>query len=156
HSVASGPGDEIERLAEELAGEGVRCRRLRTSHAFHSPAVEPVLAAFAARVARVGRAAPRLPWVSGVTGRWILAAEATAPDYWARELGEPVRFAQGLATLLAEAPGCALVEVGPGRTLAGFARQHPARPYALSSLPQPRAGRPPAAWLLETAGRLWT
>jgi acyl transferase domain-containing protein len=45
-STVSGPVEAIEELAEVLAGRGVQCRRLRTSHAFHSAMMDPVLEPF--------------------------------------------------------------------------------------------------------------
>src|SRR5262249_30818921 len=41
--VLSGPTQEVEALESRLAATGIACRRLRTSHAFHSAMVEPVM-----------------------------------------------------------------------------------------------------------------
>ena len=56
---------------------------------------------------------PRIPFVSGRTGTWMRAAEATDPATWTGGLRTPVRFDDGLAALLAE-PDRVLLEVGPG------------------------------------------
>ncbi|HYY41198.1 MAG TPA: type I polyketide synthase, partial [Pyrinomonadaceae bacterium] len=48
--VAAGPSAAIAELEERLRGQGVAARRLHTSHAFHSAMMEPMLAAFTARV----------------------------------------------------------------------------------------------------------
>ena len=136
--VFSGGGEAIERLERELCRRGVEHRRLRTSHAFHSAAMEPAARRFAARLRRVTLAPPRLPFISNLSGTWITAAEATDPDYWARQLRRPVCFAAGLAVLAAE-PDRAWLEVGPGRSLATLARRQPGRPAAVvSSLAAPR------------------
>jgi acyl transferase domain-containing protein/aryl carrier-like protein len=124
--VVSGPEEAVAALAAELAGRGVDCRRLHTSHAFHSRMMEPVLAPFAAELARVELQPPRLPYVSNLSGSWVTAAEATDPGYWLRHLLGTVRFSQGLLLLLGE-PQRVLLEVGPGQTLAALARQHPGR-----------------------------
>ena len=128
-TVFSGDGEEIERLRRKLAERGVDCRLLRTSHAFHSAAMDPVLPRFAAQLRKVALAPPRVPFVSNLTGTWITADQATDPDYWALHLRRPVRFAAGLAAL-AEDPDRVWVEVGPGRTLATLARQQPRKPAA--------------------------
>ena len=48
--VLSGTIDAIEDLERQLSGEGVICRRLHTSHAFHSAMMEPAMEEFAAVV----------------------------------------------------------------------------------------------------------
>jgi thioesterase domain-containing protein/acyl carrier protein len=164
-AVVSGPAEAVERLAARLAGDprGVGTRRLRTSHAFHSAAMEPILDRFAELVAAARPRRPRLPFVSNVTGGWIEDGQATDPAYWARQLRSTVRFADGLATLAAE-PGLLLLEVGPGRTLTGLARQRRRGadaaagepPAAVASLPGPASERPELDHLLGAAGRLWT
>jgi acyl transferase domain-containing protein len=134
----------------------VGARRLRTSHAFHSPLVDPILGAFGDEVRRVALREPRIPWVSNLTGTWITAAEARDPAYWVRHLRHAVRFADGVATLAAR-PERVLLEVGPGRTLTTFARQCPgfAGGDALPSLPHPRDPTEDDAHALGTLGRLW-
>ena len=112
--VASGPNDEVEGLAAELGRRGVECRKLHTSHAFHSAMLEPILPPFAERVGQVRLQAPRIPYVSNVTGTWIRVEEATDPGYWAKHLRATVRFGDGLAELLKE-PRRALLEVVPAR-----------------------------------------
>jgi phthiocerol/phenolphthiocerol synthesis type-I polyketide synthase E len=154
--VVSGPDAAIDGLARALAGRGVQARRLRTSHAFHSPMMEPALAEFEERVRSVARGVPGIPWVSNVTGTWITEEEAADPAYWARHLRETVRFGDGLATLLANSEA-ALLEVGPGQGLAQLARQQPGatgRPV-VSALPHPASGTPDHAGLLTAVGHLW-
>ncbi|MFL5541705.1 MAG: type I polyketide synthase, partial [Longimicrobiaceae bacterium] len=158
HCVVSGDAAEVDRLEALLAGRGVEARRLRTSHAFHSAAMDPILDAFAAEVRRARPAAPVLPLLSNVTGDWITAAEATDPGYWVRHLRETVRFADGVGRLLAD-PARVLLEVGPGETLGTFARRHPgggAGRVIVGSLP--RAGRsdPSDLTVLGAVGALWT
>lgn len=154
--VLAGPADAIAAAERLLAERGVAVQRLAVSHAFHSAMVSPACAALRALVAQTERRAPAIPFVSNVTGTWITDDEATDPDYWARHLRGTVRFADGVATLLAE-PRRVLLEVGPGETLTRLAARHPAavataiiptRPRAAD--PSAEAEAPPTA-----AGRLW-
>ncbi|QSX75472.1 amino acid adenylation domain-containing protein [Lysobacter arenosi] len=124
-SVVAGPGDAVARFQAQLEAEGVACRALRTSHAFHSAMMEAVVAPFREAVAAVPMNAPSLPLVSTVTGAWLDADTATSPDYWARHLREPVSFSPALQTLL-DVPTRVLLEVGPRTTLNALARQQPA------------------------------
>jgi acyl transferase domain-containing protein len=155
--VVSGPEEAIAALAAELAGRGVDCRRLHTSHAFHSRMMEPVLAPFAAELAKVELGPPRLPYVSNLTGRWVTAAEATDPGYWLRHLLGTVRFSQGLRLLLDE-PQRVLLEVGPGQTLTALARQHPGRGGGQAIVASARRvddERDDHAQLLGALGQVW-
>lgn len=156
-SVVSGPTSAIERLERRLAERGVDCRRLHTSHAFHSRMMDPILSPFAAQVERVRLSPPRIPVVSNRSGTWMTPEEATDPQYWVTHLRQPVRFADGLGELLAD-PTRAILEVGPGRTLSTLARQHPAVSAGrviLTSLRHPQDQTPDVAFLLTTLGRLW-
>ena len=155
--VVSGPYEAIENLAQRLAAAGIEARRLHTSHAFHSPMMDPILDAFRARVAQVILHAPEIPFLSNVSGMWITAAEATDPSYWANHLRQTVRFAQGVGELLKE-PARILLEVGPGRTLATLAKSHPSATRArviLPSIRHPHDPQPDLAFLLTSLGRLW-
>jgi len=153
--VAAGPLAAVEALEARLAADGVPSRRLRTSHAFHSEMMAPILEAFAEEVRRVQLKPPSLPYLSNVTGTWVTADQATNPDAWVQHLRQPVRFAEGLATLSAE--GHVLLEVGPGGTLSALARSQGAQPpLVLTSLPpSPEDGREALSWGLNTLGQLW-
>jgi acyl transferase domain-containing protein len=155
--VVSGSHEAVARLERELQARGVATRPLHTSHAFHSAMMDPILPAFAERVGRVARSAPRIPFVSNVTGTWITGEEAQDPEYWARHLRRAVRFSEGVRCLREEG-NPVLLEVGPGNTLASFVRQHgdDAEPAAVaSSLRHPREEGADRAFLLGALGRLW-
>lgn len=156
-TVVSGPAKEINRLAVKLVSQGTHCRRLRTSHAFHSAMMDQALEPFKEHLRRVKLSPPEIPYVSNLTGRWITAVEATAPEYWANHLRQTVRFSEGLQELLRGFEG-ALVEVGPGETLTVLAKQHLPRDAAtpvFASLRRPETSDSDVAFLLNTMGRLW-
>ncbi|HXO18985.1 MAG TPA: beta-ketoacyl synthase N-terminal-like domain-containing protein, partial [Thermoanaerobaculia bacterium] len=155
--VVSGPIEAVDELAERLSAQGHVCRRLHTSHAFHSRMTEPILEAFAEQVKRIRLEPPSIPYLSNVSGAWIRPEEATDPAYWTRQLRQAVRFADGIAALLAE-PNRILLEVGPGNTLSTLARQHPdKRPTqaVVSSLHHPKEKEDDAVFLQRALGRLW-
>ena len=160
--VVSGTTAAIDRLADRLAGRGVDCRRLHTSHAFHSAMMDPILGPFADRVRKVRLSPPKIPFVSNLTGDWIKPEEATSADYWARHLRSPVRFADGVATLLTvpagRTPLAALLEVGPGQTLAQLVRPqaNAAKVAVVASSRHPKEPRSDLAAFLAAVGRLWT
>nr|WP_322725733.1 SDR family NAD(P)-dependent oxidoreductase [Streptomyces spongiae] len=117
--VVSGDADEVQRMAGHFAGLGRRTGRLRVSHAFHSPHMEPMLDDFRAQLAGLTSTAPAVPVVSNLTGR-LADAEFGSPEYWVRHVREAVRFADGMRTLR-ERQVSVLVEVGPGGVLLGMA-----------------------------------
>ncbi len=122
-SVLAGPTSAMEELERRLEQDGISSRRLKTSHAFHSSMMGPMLAEFEAEVAKVYLHAPKLPFVSSMTGTWITDTEATSPHYWAQGCRQPVRFAEAVRTLV-EGGTDVLLEVGPGRTLVSLAAQN--------------------------------
>ncbi|WID96689.1 amino acid adenylation domain-containing protein [Bosea vestrisii] len=153
-SVLAGPFEPIEALEAELAQRGVTHRRLQTSHAFHSGMIEPLIAPFTEAVAAIRLQPPELPYISGVTGDWVSAEQATDPSYWARHAREPVRFADGIATL-ARGLSPVLLEVGPGAALASFALQGAGAGRAVISC-LPDAQGDAEGMLAGGLGRLWT
>ncbi len=155
--VVSGDATELAALEARLEAQGVGARRLRTSHAFHSPRMDPVLDAFRAEVERVASwQAPRIPIVSCTTGRWLSDDDARDPAYWVRHLREPVRFADGVATL-ARDPGRVLLEVGPGETLASLARLGaPPGTVVVASARHAQDERDDLEVLTRALGELWS
>ncbi len=119
--------------------------------------VDEVLATFKEFLAKVQLQAPAIPFISNVSGTWITAAQATSPEYWARQLRETVRFRDGAEEVLKD-PGSAFLEIGPGRTLStlvklqsGFTQDQ----VVLSSMRHPYDGMPDMHFALKTLGELW-
>jgi malonyl CoA-acyl carrier protein transacylase len=153
--VVSGPADEIEGLEGRLMARGATTRRLQIDHAAHSWMMEAAMEPLAARLQLTPRSQPTIPYISNVTGTWMRPEDAVDPAYYARHLRQPVRFADGLATLL-ERPRLVLLEVGPGQALSVLARQNPKRSpdqRVVSSLYGIKDEE--EASLMLAAGRLW-
>ncbi|KAF3885894.1 MULTISPECIES: type I polyketide synthase [Nostocales] len=154
--VVSGRTEAIEVLQNYLTSKGVDCRRLHTSHAFHSHMMSDVLESFTLAVKQVSLKPPQIPFISNVTGTWIKKDEATNPSYWSQHLHQTVRFSSGILELLKQPEGI-LLEVGPGRTLSTFAKQHleiDAKQLVLNSLRHPKEQQSDVAFMLNTLGRL--
>jgi amino acid adenylation domain-containing protein len=151
--TVSGPHEAVAAFQRELEEKKIACRPLKTSHAFHSGMMEPIVEPFTAEAEKVTANAPAIPWISTCTGKAVDAATLADPGYWARQLRHEVRFTDALATAFAE-EGLILLEVGPGQALAPFARQHPDRRSStvISSLP---SSSNDLADLLNAAGQLW-
>ncbi|MEU8633570.1 type I polyketide synthase [Amycolatopsis sp. NPDC048633] len=115
-TVLSGEAAALAEIAAELTARGVKSRDLRVSHAFHSARMDAMLEEFAEVARGIGYAGPRIPVVSTVTPD----ADFTDPEYWVRQVREPVRFADAVSTLR-EAGVTRLVELGPDGTLSALA-----------------------------------
>jgi acyl transferase domain-containing protein len=154
--VVSGRSEAIDEYVAARAREGVECRRLHTSHAFHSGLMDAAVPAFAEVIAAVERHAPQMPFVSNVTGTWITAEEATDPQYWAGHIRRPVAFSEGVSQVRSE-PDRILLEVGPGNTLSALVRQQAAGGghLVVSSLRHPQEQTSDVATVLGAVARLW-
>jgi acyl transferase domain-containing protein len=136
----------VTEAAGLLAADGARTRRLRVSHAFHSPLMEPMLTGFAEVLASVSYAAPRIPLVSGLTGGPV-TAEVTEPGYWVRHVRAAVRFADAVAAMRL-AGVATFVEVGPDGVLSGLGPQSASPGHDEAWLPALRKDRDEQAALL--------
>jgi acyl transferase domain-containing protein/thioesterase domain-containing protein len=155
--LVSGEVAAIAALQEKLEQRGVEARRLSITVAAHSPMLDPILGDFEKYLRSLRLSAPTQPFVSNVTGTWIRPEEARDPLYWVKHLRQPVRFAEGLSTLLAKEP-CALLEIGPGRTLTSLAQAHPEASSAravVQTLRHPKDPNTDTEALLTAVGRLW-
>jgi acyl transferase domain-containing protein/thioesterase domain-containing protein/aryl carrier-like protein len=153
--VASGPVDAIVRLEAKLAADEIEHARVHIDVAAHSSMLEPILAEFERFCRPIAFQKPKIPFVSNLTGTWITDSEAMDPAYWVRHLRNTVRFDQGARTLLASGSR-ALLEVGPGRTLASLCRQQPRKAAVVTTaLRHANEAASDVAFLKEAVGRLW-
>jgi acyl transferase domain-containing protein len=154
--VVSGPTAAVEDLERELGERDVDCHTLRTSHAFHSALVEPIIKPFVDLVKEVELKPPRIPYISNLTGNWITVSQALDPNYWGDHLRRTVRFSEGLNKLLVDRR-TVILEMGPGTGLSGLIKKHPARApeqEVLATMRSPKDGRADLDFLLQTLGAI--
>ncbi|MFC9178794.1 type I polyketide synthase [Streptomyces sp. NPDC057107] len=148
--VVSGVEDAVAKIAEVFTAQGRKSSRLRVSHAFHSPLMEPMLAEFEKVVSGLSFSAPKVPLVSGVTGE--VSSEVATAGYWVRHVREAVRFADCVSHL--EARGVlSYVEIGPDGVLSGMAQQSVTSDAAVL-VPLVRKGRAEVTTTVSALARL--
>ncbi|BCB89364.1 hypothetical protein Psuf_066770 [Phytohabitans suffuscus] len=150
-TVLSGDRERVEAVAAVLRERGRKVKRLRVSHAFHSPLIEPMLAEFRAVADRLAFAPPRIPIVSTVTGAPLTDAQACDPAYWVEQARRPVDFLGAVRRLTAEGVTTCL-EIGPDAVLAPLAEEC----ASVSAVPALRADRAEDATLMAAVGALST
>ncbi|MGI5499105.1 SDR family NAD(P)-dependent oxidoreductase [Lentzea sp. CA-135723] len=125
--VVSGVEAEVLALGERFAG---RAQRLRVSHAFHSPAMDGMLDAFAEVAGRCTFHPAAIPVVSTVTGE---AGGLSTPDYWVRQVREAVRFADAVKAVQ-DAGVNRFLELGPDGSLAAHVQDSAPNALVVSAL----------------------
>ena len=155
--TVSGPTQAVSALQGKLEAQGVDCRAVTTSHAFHSAMMDAALPEFLKVLQSVKLGEPKLRFMSNVSGREIRAQEAADPQYWVKHLRGTVNFDEGIAELR-KLGAMVFLEVGPGTVLTTFAREtlREARgTQVIASLPHPKDPQPATTSVVNAVGRLW-
>ncbi|MCZ1020965.1 type I polyketide synthase [Streptomyces noursei] len=139
--VIAGRADEVDAVAEHFGALGRRTKRLRVSHAFHSPLMEPMLADFRAAVSRLTPQAPVIPVVSGLTGTLATVEQLTSAEYWVNHARHAVRFADALDWLHGHG-AATFLELGPDGVLSAMAQTCLAATGATDGAPDAADGVP--------------
>jgi acyl transferase domain-containing protein/acyl carrier protein/NRPS condensation-like uncharacterized protein len=155
--IVSGPAAAMAAFEKSLQKKGYECLPLNVPRAGHSKLMASISKEFEEAVVRVKRHKPEIPYISGLTGKWIKAAEAADPGYWSRHLREPVLFLDGLNQLLKE-PEAIFVQVGCDKGLPLFVNQHDSlRPgnLVINLLKHQKDDVSDVKYLLNSLGQLW-
>lgn len=121
--VISGSDEAIYTFEGELIRKGFQFKKLTTSHAFHSSMMDSILDTYGKKLKEINFQDIKIPFISNSTGEWITEEQAKSADYWVNHLRHVVEFSEGIKHLLSGTESI-FVEVGPGRTLSSFVRQH--------------------------------
>lgn len=155
-TVYSGDEAAVEALVRLAVDAGADdARRLLVGAAFHSPLMEPVAKALAEVAGRFRWRDAATPLLSCVDAA-PLRAGAEIRDALIAQTTRPIRWVEGTRAML-DSGTTVLLELGPGRTLAGLVRQVDPEALALaadspSKLDQLIEANPPLAGFRGRAG----
>jgi len=117
--VVSGEALALDELEALWTKRGADTKRLRVSHAFHSPLMEPMLEEFREVAQGIDYGEAQIEIVSNLSGE-VLDWELTDPGYWVAHVREAVRFADGVAEL-GRLGVTRFLELGPDGVLTAMA-----------------------------------
>jgi acyl transferase domain-containing protein len=159
--VVTGLTEVLDEVAAVLDGAGLPYRPVPATRAVHGRSVAAAVPAFEQVLRGLHLAPPRIGFYSAITGRLASPTEATDPEFWARQLVQPVLFADALDALTAAPGRLLMIEVGAGQTLTTLAQRHPTvvagRHRALTTLTHRPAGPlPQVRAALAAVASVWT
>ncbi|MGW3572305.1 SDR family NAD(P)-dependent oxidoreductase, partial [Streptomyces sp. NPDC000941] len=138
--VLSGDEEAVLEAAAHFRDLGRKTKRLRVSHAFHSPRMDAMLDGFREVAQGLVYAAPTIPVVSNVTGGIVTEEQICSPDYWVEHVRGTVRFADGVRTLR-DAGATTFLELGPDGVLSAMAEDTLGEDSTAEAVPALRADR---------------
>ncbi|MER6100732.1 SDR family NAD(P)-dependent oxidoreductase, partial [Streptomyces sp. NPDC001728] len=142
-TVVSGAEEDALAVRDAFAALGRRTTRLKVSHAFHSPLMEPMLREFGEAVAGIRFREPSIPLV--------MSGDPTTAAHWTAHIRDTVRFTDHVR-VLEERGVVRYVELGPDAILTALARQSLSGPAVLA--PALRRGGDEAATFGAALARL--
>lgn len=98
NTVISGEKEAIKTVIFDLKKQGIKTIKLKVSHAFHSPLMEPILEEFERVASQINYSLPRLDIISNLTGK-PATAEIATPQYWVDHVRQAVRFSDSIEYL---------------------------------------------------------
>jgi len=155
--IVSGTAAAAAAFEEKMKKKKLFCLRLKSSHGIHSRVMIPILKEFEQALAQIPLKAPRIPYISNVTGTWTRAKDVENPSYWTTHLEQTVRYADGINQLLQQ-PDPVFIEVGPDRELCTLLTNQPhckSLQPAVNLVRPPQNNVPDLYYLLSKLGQLW-
>ncbi|GAA0365666.1 non-ribosomal peptide synthetase/type I polyketide synthase [Bacillus horti] len=156
--VVGGNEQAISQFEAKLQKLGWKFIRVKTSHAFHTPMMEKAAQEFKDKLRTYKMNEPQIPILSNATGKWVQEKEMTKPEYWSQHILQTVKFADNLSVILSNNQDL-FIEVGAGRTLSTFARQHDAkasRHHFVHLIRHPQEVASDVEFLNEKVAELWS
>lgn len=112
----SGNLEDIDKMEAFAISKGVKIKKLKVSHGFHSYLMEPILSDFYNIAKEVNYSEPDVEFVSALNLKTFNSDCVPDADYWTEHIKGTVRFYDVLKKV-AEDDNCTFLEIGPNRVL---------------------------------------
>lgn len=156
HIVLAAEEQQMAQQVQILSSQAVSYKLLKTSHAFHSPMMMPMLEDFKKHLDSVVFSEPSLPFYSTLTGQLIDGKTLCDSQYWLDQIVNPVLFSQSIAAISGDLDKPFYLEVGPGGALTSFCKAITSQVQrAVSSLPKTDALYGDVEGILSALEKLW-
>ncbi|GAA6283219.1 ACP S-malonyltransferase [Enterocloster bolteae] len=120
--VISGEKAAVEEACEKLKAAGAkRAVMLNVSGPFHSGMLADAGEKLGEVLSQVELHEPQIPYVANVTAQYVKSA-AEVKELLTRQVSSSVRWQQSVEAMIADGVDT-FIEIGPGKTLAGFMRK---------------------------------
>ena len=120
--VISGEKAAVEEACEKLKAAGAkRAVMLNVSGPFHSGMLTAAGEKLGQVLSRMELHEPRIPYVANVTAQYVKSA-AEVKELLTRQVSSSVRWQQSVEAMIGDGVDT-FIEIGPGKTLAGFMRK---------------------------------
>ena len=150
----SGEETQLRTIAGKLQQMNIFNRFLEVETAYHSKQMEPIKNELLEVLDSLHPNSTQIPLYSTVSGKLINGIE-TGPDYWWRNVREPVRFAQGIQSLL-QAGFREFLEIGPHPVLGHSVKEIAAKEHTkVTLIPSLKRKKPEQLLMLESLGQLY-
>lgn len=153
--VLSGEDNVISELYDYFEQNGIKSQKLKTSHAFHSEMMLPGLKEYAQKVSEITVGTPAVPYYSNLTGKLISSSDLENAAYWSDHILKTVNFSAALQDMMQQ-DNLIFIEVGPGKTLSNFVRQHQQKSISINVLRHPKEEEEDKKYFASSIAKLWT
>jgi iturin family lipopeptide synthetase A len=156
--VVAGTEEDINSFEKQLTAREYACKRVHTSHAFHSYMMNEILTEFEKEVSLVSINEPAIPYISNVTGDFVTHEQISQPSYWSQHLRSTVQFLKGTECLLNKG-NMVVIEIGPGRALCNYISDNQLvkedQHAIINTVRQVKQQLNDQRYILEKLGHLW-
>lgn len=121
-TVITGEENAVAKAVEKLTQAGAkRCVSLKVSGPFHSPLLSGAGEKLQAELQNVTVHEMKIPYLANVTGDYVTDI-SQVKELLAKQVASSVRWQQSVEKMIADGV-MTFIEIGPGKTLAGFMRK---------------------------------